>query len=522
MNACGTHKLERNRTTTPTPPPLAAQKPNTDTNLKTSENPNEPIDSPSPQIPQTESKEKFDPSVFISKDSEKKEDLSPAKPHSKPIDPTPMTDNPSEDISSDSTEQEVVCENSSSCPESIGILRSSEQNCTAALFSPDRAVVDLSCLPEESKDVGALCENISLDFPRTMKSPSESARCEKITLLLGHSLGVIKLDRPLKRSPLQWSSEGLPQDIPLSVTSVHSFKQKAQIKTENCHIQTATALLPQMNTPHSPIGILPSCGYQSSQQGGVAFDSEGKARGIIFDGKTGKDLASFFRNYSIELEHADAVSYVANAICFTSIGGSGHEDCKKRTEFDENLLTSLFEQKQNEMESHIEDLSAIEDAIARADKPLDILKWKPYFRHNSSQGLQLTGNEISLAPECIYPPKDWLHRYDRGTNKRIESLNYLRVKTELGVLPVWKMTVGISRDLQIDVIAKQVRSIPIEIKFYPRAIYETNYHRTDLRTRNGFVIRTNENGQRRKIFGNNLLNPRHRLNYCASPMPNQK
>ncbi len=227
----------------------------------------------------------------------------------------------------------ISCEDLDHCPDYVGGLFTVTQEdtansfipqwgiglCSQTLIAPDKILTNRHCLPEQSLEPNLPCSNITVIFPKTKSKEAEIVGCQSVIALseeifdevdgkstLEEDWAILQLDRPVRRTPIEISLQGVPHQANLTAFPVYYEKSKVryfsdtikpvvkgQIKKVSCLAHMNSALIPTYNYPHNSILSL-VCNRKviGGNSGSGLISDGGKLSGVLsvvlknFEGQT--------------------------------------------------------------------------------------------------------------------------------------------------------------------------------------------------------------------------------------------
>lgn len=208
-------------------------------------------------------------------------------------------------------EPEATCATMSEtdCPGGVALLLAKKDadgsdidRCSSFLINSRTLVTNRHCIPEDLRDKTLSCAGrLTAVFPKTPRFAAERAECESILSISTEDreppssegaevvsrqadYAVIRLNRPVKRTPFRVSREGLPNGIKLTAYSFDPLpgsRVKAILRKKICESLQKTDLVPTYTDALSPVASFKGCKVIQGNSGSVAVDDKERVRAVV-------------------------------------------------------------------------------------------------------------------------------------------------------------------------------------------------------------------------------------------------
>ena len=195
----------------------------------------------------------------------------------------------------------VRCEDSTSCPDAVGMLvvdsgsAAEPERCTATLIEGNRVMTASHCLSPSQRRAGASCARTWVLFPATAHAPAESIACSHVVtathLLAEDALqqehAILQLTHASTRTALAVNPQPLEPGSIVTVVSVTPhpiYGCTHALATRLCRVIDSSPAERALGDAAANVGWLANCPIARGNSGSPVLDYDGRVRAIVHGG----------------------------------------------------------------------------------------------------------------------------------------------------------------------------------------------------------------------------------------------
>ena len=292
------------------------------------------------------------------------------------------------------------------------VMVQSVGTCTVSLIADDLVMTNSHCLQQGRKNYGSECPLTEVSFPKNGQFEAERADCAQVISASELALrvnnisqellpdyAILKLKKPLKRTPLKLNFDGVPDNMPLSMYAADPVGERlawSKVVETKCVSQYRSAKLPGYNHPLSATIALAGCLANDGNSGAPVIDSKGEARAVVSNSLGNRSMV--IDNETIDTQ----ISFATNVACLILPEKVSlhvpNEICKKQNGVDINDVLIKMAR-----ESGLESIQASIDKWASENN--EFFHWKTEELNTNNPNRKSV--MASVVPSCIVHPDQW-------------------------------------------------------------------------------------------------------------------
>jgi len=380
---------------------------------------------------------------------------------------------------------QVTCDSSNpaDCSPSVGMLvaladSTSVSQCTAFLVSPQIAITNSHCIPDDLKASGSSCSNrMWFYFPDLSGFPKLRTGCAKVlsaTTLPEKTeavpdYAVVQLDQPVSRPVLQLSRDGFKNGDAFQLVKVDPQSKTAPIGAMTritCTAVHNSVIVPNSDNDKSTNMALGDCEIMHGNSGSPILDSHGNVHGIIQLSFEKDSMKATIEKNNTPMLDGD----------FVAVAGGTNFACMN---FPSDVGIVAMDTQCSTITAKADPKSASDAFYARIQRQLDLelkkttdqmnpgFQWEFVKYKNDADSEQNNMTQYLIpVPTCIQDSKSLLDAERIQNSSKDQSLAILPI-----LLPKLSLSIGLNRYLALDYrLGKAGGVINSNVVFDPKEI----------------------------------------------------